>query len=70
MWLVAINPYSGHGKGAALGKRVTEYLSSKKTPYTVFSAQSSSQLRNEIEVALNTRKFDGVISVGGDGLRT
>ncbi len=68
MWLVAINPHSGHGRGAALGKRVTEYLSSKKAPYTVFSAQSSSQLRNEIEVALDTKKFDGVISVGGDGL--
>ena len=68
MWLVAINPHSGHGKGAALGKRVTEYLSSKKAPYTVFSAQSSSQLRNEIEVALDTKTFEGVISVGGDGL--
>jgi diacylglycerol kinase (ATP) len=68
MWLVAINPHSGHGRGAAFGKRVTEYLSAKKVSYTVFSAQSSSQLRDEIEVALDTGKFEGVISVGGDGL--
>ena len=68
MWLVAINPHSGHGRGAAFGKRVTEYLSSKEVSYTVFSAQSSSQLRDEIEVALDTKKFVGVISVGGDGL--
>lgn len=68
MWLVAINPYSGHGRGAAFGKRVTEYLSSKNVPYKVFSAQSSSHLRGEIEVALDTSNFDGVISVGGDGL--
>ena len=66
MWLVAINPHSGHGRGAAFGKRVTEYLTSKKVPYTVFSAQSSSQLRNEIEIALDAKRFEGVISVGGD----
>lgn len=68
MWLVAVNPFSGHGRGATFGKRVADYLSSKNVPYTVFSAQSSSQLRNEIEVALDAEKFEGVISVGGDGL--
>jgi len=68
MWLVAINPSSGHGKGAALGERVTDYLSAKKVTYRVFSAQSASQLRNEIEIALDAGKYQGVISVGGDGL--
>jgi diacylglycerol kinase (ATP) len=68
MWLVAINPSSGHGKGAAFGERVTDYLSAKKAPYRVFSAQSASQLRNEIEIALDVGKYQGVISVGGDGL--
>jgi len=68
MWLVAINPSSGHGKGAAFGERVTDYLSAKKAPYRVFSAQSASQLRNEIEIALDAGKYQGVISVGGDGL--
>jgi diacylglycerol kinase (ATP) len=68
MWLVAINPSSGHGKGAAFGERVTDYLSAKKVPYRVFSAQSASQLRNEIQIALDAGKYQGVISVGGDGL--
>jgi len=68
MWLVAINPSSGHGKGSTFGKRVTDYLSSKEVPYRVFSAQSASQLRNEIESSLDSQRYHGVISVGGDGL--
>ena len=68
MWLVAINPHSGNGKGATFGKRVTEYLASKEVTYRVFSAQNASQLRSQIEIALDTAKFEGVISVGGDGL--
>jgi diacylglycerol kinase (ATP) len=68
MWLVAINPHSGNGKGATFGKRVTEYLASKEVTYRVFSAQNVSQLRSQIEIALDTAKFEGVISVGGDGL--
>ena len=68
MWLVAINPYSGHGKGATYGKIVTNHLSSKRVPYQVFSALSASQLRNEIESALDEKVYQGVISVGGDGL--
>jgi diacylglycerol kinase (ATP) len=68
MWLVAINPSSGHGKGADFGERVTDYLSAKKAPYRVFSAQSASQLRNEIEGSLDSQRYQGIISVGGDGL--
>lgn len=68
MWLVAVNPTSGHGKGALFGVRVTDYLSSKGIKYQVFSAQSAQQLRTEIEGALDSQEFEGVISVGGDGL--
>ena len=68
MWLVAVNPTSGHGKGALFGVRVTDYFSSKGIKYQVFSAQSAQQLRTEIEGALDSQEFEGVISVGGDGL--
>ncbi len=68
MWLVAVNPTSGHGKGALFGVRVTDYLSSKGIKYQVFSAQSAHLLRTEIEGALDSQTFEGVISVGGDGL--
>ncbi|CAN2198797.1 LCB5 Sphingosine kinase and enzymes related to eukaryotic diacylglycerol kinase [Candidatus Nanopelagicaceae bacterium] len=68
MWLVAINPSSGHGKGATFGTRVLNFLTSNGAHYQVFSAQSAHQLRKEVEVALDTGDFKGVISVGGDGL--
>ena len=68
MWLVAVNPTSGHGKGALFGVRVTDYLSSKGVKYQVFSAQNAHLLRTEIEGALDSQEFEGVISVGGDGL--
>jgi diacylglycerol kinase (ATP) len=68
MWLVAINPSSGHGKGSTFGKKVTDYLSSKEVSYRVFSAQGASQLRNEIESSLDSQRYQGIISVGGDGL--
>ena len=68
MWLVAINPSSGHGKGALFADRVLSFLSSAGASYQVFSAQSAHQLRAEVETALDTQEFAGVISVGGDGL--
>lgn len=68
MWLIAINPLSGHGKGALFGKRVIDYLSSKKVNYQSLVAPTAQELRVEIERALDREKFKGVISVGGDGL--
>jgi diacylglycerol kinase (ATP) len=68
MWLIAINPLSGHGKGALFGKRVIDYLSSKKVDYQSLVAPTAQELRVEIERALDREKFEGVISVGGDGL--
>jgi diacylglycerol kinase (ATP) len=68
MWLVAINPSSGHGKGAHFADRVINFLTSSGASYQVFSAQSAQQLRDEVEAALDSQDFEGVISVGGDGL--
>lgn len=68
MWLVAINPSSGHGKGATFANRVLKFLSSSGKQYQVFSASSAQQLRSEVESALDSQEFEGVVSVGGDGL--
>jgi diacylglycerol kinase (ATP) len=68
MWLVAINPSSGHGKGAHFADRVINFLTSSGASYQVFSALSAQQLRDEVEAALDSQEFEGVISVGGDGL--
>jgi len=68
MWLVAINPSSGHGKGATYANRVLKFLSLSGEQYQVFSASNAHQLRIEVESALDSQDFEGVISVGGDGL--
>jgi diacylglycerol kinase (ATP) len=68
MWLVVINPSSGQGKGAAVGSKVTSYLSSRAIEYQVLSANSAQSLRIELEVTVDATEYQGIISVGGDGL--
>jgi diacylglycerol kinase (ATP) len=68
MWLVAINPSSGQGKGAIFGQRVTNYLSSKAIKYQVLSADNAQTLRVELEHTLDSGKYEGILSIGGDGL--
>lgn len=68
MWLVAINPSSGQGKGALFAKRVTSFLSSKAIEYQVLSADNALTLRVELERTLDSRNYEGILSIGGDGL--
>jgi len=68
MWAIAINPTSGHGKGAIRGEQVTRYFDQKKLPYRVFSSHSAFELKGELEKFLDTEHCEGVVSVGGDGL--
>ena len=68
MWLVAINPFSGQGKGALFAKRVTSFLSSKAIEYQVLSADNALTLRVELERTLDSRNYEGILSIGGDGL--
>jgi len=68
MWLVVINPSSGQGKGASVGSKVTSYLSSRAIEYQVLSANSAQSLRIELEVTVDATVYQGIISVGGDGL--
>jgi len=68
MWLVAINPHSGNGRGAAIGQRVTSYLSSKKVSYRSLAAATADELSQLLANELDTKDFQGVIAIGGDGL--
>jgi diacylglycerol kinase (ATP) len=68
MWAIAINPTSGHGKGASVGEKVINYFSHHNLDYQVFSGKSAQDLKSQLEVFLDTQKCQGVISVGGDGL--
>lgn len=68
MWALAINPTSGHGKGALAGEKVTAYFAQRKLKYQVFSSRSANGLKAELELFLETHPCEGVISIGGDGL--
>ena len=68
MWALAINPTSGHGKGALAGEKVTAYFAQRKLKYQVFSSRSAKGLKDELEHFLDTHPCEGVISIGGDGL--
>jgi diacylglycerol kinase (ATP) len=68
MWAIAINPTSGHGKGAVRAEQVIRYFDNKKSPYRVLSSYSALKLKGELEAFLDTQQCEGVVCVGGDGL--
>jgi len=70
MWAIVINPVSGSGRGAVLGREVAGYFASKKLSYCIITATSAQKLRQNLSEYLETNANDceGVISVGGDGL--
>ena len=66
MWLLAINPTSGQGRGAKVGQEVANYLADRKIHYRIVTGA------NPVQFQENLRKESGVgtgiIAVGGDGL--
>jgi diacylglycerol kinase (ATP) len=71
MWALVINPISGGGKGALLGREVAGYFTKNELDYTIITASSANKLKNNLEVFLDgpeAKSCQGVIAVGGDGL--
>jgi diacylglycerol kinase (ATP) len=70
VWAIVINPISGSGKGAVLGREVAGYFAANKLEYQIITATSAAKLRNNLADFLNSNlaNCEGVISVGGDGL--
>lgn len=68
MWLVVINPHSGKGNGARYADRVTKFLSAKGISYQPLAAASAEELSEQLDKTLAGSTYEGVISVGGDGL--
>jgi diacylglycerol kinase (ATP) len=70
MWAIVINPISGAGRGAQLGRQVAGYFSSKNLDYQIITATSAQKLRSNLQEFLDSKhgECEGVISVGGDGL--
>ena len=68
MWLVAINPTSGQGKGARLASEVVGFLKREKIEHVAISGISADDLKERIENFLKSNHITGILSVGGDGL--
>ncbi len=68
MWLIAINPHSGNGRGALVASHVTTFLSAAGVDYQSLAASSAEELTRLLTNELDSLKYQGVIAVGGDGL--
>lgn len=71
MWAIVINPVSGSGKGAILGREVAGYFAKHDLDYTVITATTAEKLKRNLDSFLDlseSRNCQGVIAVGGDGL--
>lgn len=66
MWLLAINPTSGQGKGVRIGQEVSNYLAERKINYRLVTGANALALQENIRQ--HASKASGVIAVGGDGL--
>ena len=69
MWALVINPTSGSGKGAVIGKHVAEFLRARKVEYQIISGSSAISVASNLALFItNFPDSSGVIAVGGDGL--
>jgi diacylglycerol kinase (ATP) len=69
MWALVINPTSGAGKGASIGRQVAGFLTSRGVDHEIVSGDSAISLAAHLSHFI--AKFpqcQGVIAVGGDGL--
>lgn len=66
MWLLAINPTSGQGKGARVGQEVSNYLADRKIHYRLVTGANALALQENIRQQASVAS--GIIAVGGDGL--
>ena len=70
MWAIVINPVSGGGKGAVLGREVAGYFAAKGLPYQIITSTTAQRLQKSLKEFLDSHSSlcQGVIAVGGDGL--
>jgi len=71
MWAIVVNPISGGGRGAILGREVAGYFAKHQLEYTIITASSAPKLRSNLQIFLDSSaagSCNGVIAVGGDGL--
>jgi diacylglycerol kinase (ATP) len=68
-WAIVINPTSGQGKGAKIGKFVVGYFSKNDLKYQIISSISAENVATDLRRFITQNpKCPGVVAVGGDGL--
>lgn len=68
-WAIVVNPTSGQGKGAVLGKLVAGYFSKHDLNYHLITGISAQNVQSDLQKFIDeNQNCPGVISVGGDGL--
>jgi len=70
MWAIVVNPVSGGGKGAALGRQVAQYFEANSFFHQVITSNTAKKLQSNLKEFLDLHgdTCQGVIAVGGDGL--
>jgi len=70
MWAIVVNPASGGGKGAVIGREVAGYFATKGLPYQVITSTTAQRLQSNLQDFLEFQgnSCQGVVAVGGDGL--
>lgn len=68
MWLIAINPHSGNGRGSEVAVEVIRYLSLHDISYRSIAAATAEELSVELTREIEGKNYQGLIAVGGDGL--
>jgi diacylglycerol kinase (ATP) len=69
MWAIVINPISGRGKGAILGRRAMDFFDHHGITYRMISGASAEQTsRNLADFLTQAKNCEGIVGVGGDGL--
>jgi diacylglycerol kinase (ATP) len=68
MWLVVINPFAGNGRGSVVAERVTAFLTERGVDYQTLAADSADELSEELARRISNENFEGIFSIGGDGL--
>ena len=66
MWLLAINPTSGRGKGSVVGQQVANFLSERKIQYRIVTGANALQFQENLRRESSSASL--IIAVGGDGL--
>lgn len=68
-WAIVINPTSGQGKGAEVGRAVVGYFGKHDLKYQIITGISAENVSRDLRSFLHANhECEGVLCVGGDGL--